>query len=206
MLPSKRDKRFLADIREGLRASVKFFAPEKKAEREDWDITEFLQNLNIDFGADEVVPEVDDPPDVYFRDARFETKEILDPGRKRHKEFKDALAKALSVSDPSGLVQHYTPRDLTPTDVGCLVLQEIAELTNCYEPKLRKTLDLLFYVNLKHHHLKNGPMPNGALFREYGWRSVSALMGWGALIFYASNDAPGFLLEHAGTLTERKFE
>jgi hypothetical protein len=201
-----RYKRFVADIQEGLKTSVEFFAPEKKVEREVWDITEFLQNLNIDFGDDEVLPAVDDPPDIYFRDARFETKEILDPGRERHKEYKDALVKALSVSDPSGLVKHYTPRDLNPTDVGHLVLQEITELTNRYEPKLRKTLDLLFYVNLKHHHLKNGQMPDGALFRAYGWRSVSALIGWGALIFYAGSDAPGFLRERAGTLTERKFE
>lgn len=206
MPPSKLNKRFLEDVREGLRASVEYYAPEKKAEREVWVIAEFLRNLNIDFAHNEVVPETDDPPDVYFRDARFEIKEILDRGRKRHKEYRDALDRALLVSDPYELIQHYTPRDLRPTDVGCLVCQEIADLTNRYEPKLLKMLDLLFYVNLKHHHLEKGPMPDGSLFKNYGWRSVSALMGWDALIFYAKKGTPGFLLARAGTLTERKFE
>ena len=73
--------------REALVESVRFFGAQRKPEREVWVADHFLENLNIAYSTEEVVSSDDDPPDVIFRDARFEIKEIMDPGRRRHAEL-----------------------------------------------------------------------------------------------------------------------
>ena len=198
--------RLLSDIREGLKASVAFFAPESKHDRELWDCREFVLNLNLLAKDEEFVAQKDDPPDVVFRGARFESKEIMDLGRRRHQEYRDALERAELATDPAELLQHYTPVDLSPAEIGDLVERELAGLRSRYEPTLMHSLDLLFYVNLKNHHLRAGPMPSDFRFAGFGWRSVSAFIGWGALVFYAALNAPEFVRTAAGRVTVRKFE
>ena len=205
MPPSHRDQQFLDDLREALEASVDFFSPHRKCERELWDCEAFLSNLSVSFEASELLPQVDDPPDVVFRDARFETKEIMDPGRRRHQEYKEALAKAKSAKDPREMLEEYHPQYLTPEEIGSLVQAELDGLVNRYEPQLVAKLDLLFYVNLKSHSIEAGPMPQAARFAPYGWRSVSAFIRWGALVLFAAPDAPEFIRERVGTLTFKEF-
>jgi hypothetical protein len=198
--------RLLSDIREGLKASVAFFALKNKPDRELWDCREFVLNLNLLAKDEEFVAQKDDPPDVVFRGARFESKEILDLGRRRHQEYRDALKRAEQATDPTELLRHHTPVDLSPAEIGDLVGRKLADLRNKYEPTLMCTLDLLFYVNLKNHHLKVGPMPSDSRFAGFGWRSVSAFIGWGALVFYAAPNAPEFIRSAAGRVTVRKFK
>jgi len=205
MPPFRRDQRFLDDAREALEASVDFFSPDRKRERELWDCEAFLSNLNVSFEIAELLPQKDDPPDVVFRDARFETKEILDPGRRRHQEYKDALAKAKVAKSPKELLDDYHPQYLTPAEIGTLVQAELDGLVKRYEPRLVGTLDLLFYVNLKSHSIERGLIPEAARFATYGWRSVSVFIRWGALVLFAAPTAPDFIRERAGTLTFRNF-
>jgi putative endonuclease (uncharacterized protein DUF1780) len=69
---------------------------------------------------------------------------------------------------------------------------------------VRWRLDLLFYVNLAHHFLKNtGPMPDSEAFATFGFRSISVLIGWAALVLCASSRAPEFLREKVGKVTVR---
>jgi hypothetical protein len=206
MSSKKVKRRLLSDIREDLRASVAFFAPENKLERELWDCREFVLNLNLSAKDEEFVVHKNDPPDVVFREARFESKEIMDSGRRRHQEYRDTLASAELAIDPAELLQHHTPVDLSPAEIGDLVERELTDLRNKYEPALMHTLDLLFYVNLKNHRLGAGPMPSDSRFAGFGWRSVSALIGWGALVFYAAPNAPEFIRSVAGRVTVRRFE
>ena len=206
-MSSNRTKhRLLKDLREGLKGSVDYFRSDNKVERERWTCREFVLNLNMSAEADSFSsPEVD-PPDVVYREARFEVKEIMDRGRKRHAEFRAALDRALKATDPSQLMKQYSPRDITPTEIGGLVEARLERLARKYEPKLQSTLDLLLYVNLIEHHLKQGPMPPSTSFSAYGWRSISAVIGWGALVFAAEREAPTFIRNVAGSITVRKFE
>jgi hypothetical protein len=200
------DEEFIDDRRRGLKESIEYFSAKNKAERERWVCLELVQNLGIAFNETEIVSPENDPPDVVFRDARFEIKEILDPGRKRHAEYKAALQKALTVTDPQDLLDQYTPKDITPVQISERVQAELVELKHHYPRALCEGTDLLFYINLQEHHLKIGLMPSASDFGSFGWRSISAVLGWGALMFFAAPNAPSFLCAKAGTVTLRKFE
>lgn len=197
-------QRFLEDLREGLEASVKYFGPQRKTEREIQTCFDFVRNLGIRAREGTFIPG-DDPPDVIYRRARFEVKEMLDQGRRRHQEYRDRLERARTATDPSDLLEWYTPIDITPREIGALIEGEVAKLAKRYDPRLKQTLDLLFYVNLAQHHLATGAMPNSAQFANCGWRSISALIGWGALVFFATKEAPKFIRDRVGFVTVRQF-
>lgn len=199
-------ERFLEDRRSDLRESIGHFSNKNKPERERWVCTEFIENLGIDFEETEMFSHSDDPPDVIFRDAQFEIKEILDPGRRRHAEYAMELEKALAATDPKDLLREYTPKGITPVQVGDLILSVLKDLDTYYAPSVRANLDILFYVNLIEHLLEYGPMPAAATFSTFGWRSIAALFGWGSLVYSATDGAPSLLHSRIGTLTRRKFE
>jgi hypothetical protein len=200
------DKEFLEDRRRALQKSIEYFSAKNKSERERWVCLEFVNNLGITFDESEAVSSDDEPPDVVFRDSRFEIKELLDPGRRRHAEYKASLQTALSATDPQDLMEQYSPQDITALQIGERILEKLKDLENHYASAVRGQLDLLFYVNLLEHALKAGPMPLATAFAPFGWRSVSAVMGWGSFVLFAASNAPSFLSSKVGTLTQRKFE
>ena len=76
--PDANDKELLESIRRGLRKSVAFWSPENKVEREIYAVRTLLQHLGIEHDPKEIRLEPAEPPDINFRDARFEIKEVLD--------------------------------------------------------------------------------------------------------------------------------
>ena len=176
-----------------------------KAWRE-WNVAvHFLTNLH--FGVDDAkVFCVDaDPPDVVFADARFEVKEILDEGRRRHDEVKADRARSLQRPEKLNVVS-YTPKNLFPEDVGSLVLSDLQRLQKKgrYTTEVRKNLDLLFYVNKLEYWFDHGAVPAPTLFESYGWWSVSALVNsQTSIVFMADDSAPGFLRENVCRVRER---
>ena len=180
------------------------FARDFKSWRE-WNVTvDFLTNLH--FGADEseIFALKSDPPDVVFRDARFEVKEILDSGRRRHDEVKAARLRA-TAKEGRAPAEMYAAEDLTPTDAGVLVLEELNRLDQKhYLFGQRATIDLLFYINKLKHWFEDGPMPSPQLFEGHGWRSVSAVVDTQqSLVFHSRFDAPAFLIENMGVVRKR---
>ena len=198
------DEEFLEGRRRSLRESIEYFSAKNKPERERWVCLEFLRNLGVGYDETEIVSADDDPPDVIFRDACFEIKEILDVDRLRHAEYKASLEKALATTDPQDLLHQYTPKDITPSEIGNQIQLKLNELNTHYPLSVREITDLLFYVNLQEHHLKIGPIPAAADFASFNWRSVAALFGWGALVFCTAPSAPAFLRAKAETLTLRR--
>lgn len=191
-------------MREGLAKSVAFFASENKPERERWVAREFVRNLNVRARESSFISPADDPPDVQYRGCRFEVKEALDPGRRRHQEYRDELARARAATDSSELLKQYTPKEISPHGVGELVLGQIQALSLKYEPRLKRSLDLLIYVNLLEHTLDGEEMPVWERFKDRGWRSISALVGWGSLVFCAEQDAPRLLRVNERKLVVRR--
>jgi hypothetical protein len=150
----------------------------------------------------------DDPPDVIFRDARIEIKEAIDPGRKRHAEYKEAYARLSQATDASVLnemVEVFEPVDITPTQIGEVVLEKLTALENQYDLGLLRKMDLLVYINLQGRIFKSNVMPDQQLFSRSGWRSISALRTDASLVFYASDEAPQFLQEISGAFSIRKY-
>lgn len=181
------------------------FSRQFKNWREWHNVVDFISNLKIDFYETEILALSADPPDVIFRNARFEVKEIMDEGRKRHDEVKAAHAEAKKNGGRFRTVE-YTPKDLTPTQIGDLVIKELDafDKRQKYPIEQRRDTDLLFYVNKLEHWFENGDMPNSHIFEKYGWRSVSAVFSsQQSMVFQASDTAPEFLIESQGLVKDR---
>ena len=194
------DHELLEAIRRSRRASIDFFSSRNKPEREKWVCRTFLRNLRITFEDADILSRDCDPPDVIFRKARFEIKEVLDPGRHRHDEYKAAHRKSLETTDPRELFALFTPKDITPCDLAEIVRIKTETLTHRYSQT--DQLDLLFYVNLREHFSSPGPMPELRRFPGSGWRSISVVQGSRALVLFAAADAPDFLQSKVGVLCE----
>lgn len=187
------DEEYLASVRKAREESVRFFNSANKPERERWVVNEFLGNLGVTFVESEILPVADEPPDICFRSAAFEVKEILDKGR-RHADYKAALEKAKAATMPQDLLEPATPRDITYADVCDLVEEEVARFSDKYAPATRKNLDLLFYVNLEDvYGYVATPLPPPSRWEAYGFRSVSVVMGRSAGVLMATDSAPDFL-------------
>jgi len=199
-------EQYLRDQREALRASVEYFRSANIVERNLWVGREFLQNLNVAFRDLDVTAPASDPPDAIYRDLRFEVKEILDEGRKRHAEYKEALENAEKATDPQELLSDYSPKDYTPAQVVNLIVSKLPVFSTKYAPVFRKTLDLLVYVNLTEHSPRPGLLPDCSHLHGFGWRSISAVFGWASFILNAHPSAPAFLQPRVGTITFRRFE
>ena len=190
----------LEEIRKGLRESVAFWGSDKKLQRETYVVRTFLEHLRMEFSDRELLPETSEPPDIRFRDARFEIKEMLDEGRKRHLEYREKLEKAERATSLRELGRQYTPKDLTFQDIGEHVIGTLKTASKHYAPQVVKGLDLLIYANLLERHVVlDSPVPNASLFTGFGWRSVSITRGSVACVLCAREDAPRFLLRRIGS-------
>lgn len=200
------DEEYLETQRRWRAESVELFRAENKPKRERWVVREFLTNLGVRFTDDELVAVAQEPPDIQFCDAKFEIKEILDEGRRRHQEYKEGLEKALRATSPGDLVEMFTPEDVTVGEVFALILREATALAaEKYPPLVRKTLDLLFYVNLQDvFGLVETPFPDSTAMSSLGWRSVSFLMGYRGSALVAANDAPDFIKAAVGRIVHRQ--
>lgn len=199
------NKEFVADRREALKKSIHYFSRKNKAERERWVAMEFLANLDVAHEEAEVVSSQEDPPDVLFRDCRFEVKEILEPGRKRHDEYKQEYEKSLQAKHPRDLLEVFSPKDFTPEEIGEIVKEALLKYQNRYHPEIRQGMDLLFYVNYINYFLKPGPVPSPDKFCSFGWRSISVLESWTSTILFAAESAPLLFRRNVGVLQHRKF-
>ena len=165
------DDEYLEQIRKARAESVRYFSSKNKPERERWVVVEFLTNLGVSFVESEVQSVVDEPPDVRFRSAAFEVKGILDPDRRRHEEFKAALARAKAATSPKDLLEPATPRDVTYTEVCDQIENEVARFATKYLVEMRAKLDLLFYVNLADvYGYVATPLPSPSTWEQYGFR------------------------------------
>lgn len=189
-------------IRDGIRAALKKFSNEGRRDREQWIAQGFLGALREPFSESEVVSPVDDPPDIEFRGARFEMKEVFDEGRRRKKEYEEKLRKAEAASTMRELMEFYEPVDATPALIFGEVAKRVEALKKHYAPGFAANLDLLFYFNLQHHHfLPTREAPDVSSLATSGFRSVSVFDGKIAWVIWAADTAPDFLRSRVGTVS-----
>lgn len=198
------DAEFIADRIRALEDSVTYFSSKNKAAREHWVANKFLRALRLRFADTAIKNPPSDPPDVLFREAQFEIKEILDPDRPRHKEFKEALNLARQATDPNDLLEEFTSKRMNPQQIAEKIHLELGQISNHYAPAVRQSLDLLFYVNLRDCYFEPGTMPAPETFAVYGWRSISAYENAVGLVFFAGRTAPRFLRTFSGRYSSRK--
>jgi hypothetical protein len=202
---------FLQSAILGLQASLEFFGTgdAKKRDRERWVVEHFLQGIGLQAGVDEIEQPDTDPPDARFRGAAFEVKEILEPGRRRGDEYRQALKRAKAAISQQELTEGFTPKSLPIEHVYRLVMEQTCELAarKYVTVPVRRSLDLLFYVNLDMTlawDIKDGARPDTAPLIAEGWRSVSFLHGTSTVcVLYACDSAPQFLKSAQGRLITR---
>lgn len=197
------DDEFIASVIKNREESVSFFSSARKQERERWVVNKFLNTLGLQPSEAEVSSSVDEPPDMLYQDAKFEVKEIMDPGKRRHAEYKESLRKAREAKAAADLLESYAPRDITYTELCQRVEKHISTLKQ-YAPATKSSLDLLFYVNLEDvHGYVSSELAAAADFEKYGWRSVSFLAGPLAVVLYSSSSAPSFLRQNEGSVVRQ---
>lgn len=179
------------------------FARSFKAWREWHTAVNFLTNLHIGVDDPQVFCSPQDPPDVLYLDAAFEVKEIMDEGRRRHDEVKQARHNQKNkLSRQAVELRHVI--NLLPMDAAALVVMQLDELAGRYQPDVKARTDVLFYINKRDHWFDDGPMPSPEHFAGYGWRSVSAVVQTDvSLVFFAAQSAPHFLQVNMGMVRER---
>jgi hypothetical protein len=201
------DAEFIADRIAALEESVRYFSSNHKSERERWVVEALLENMNIVHVQIDVKTPHQDPPDVVALGAKFEIKEILNPGRRRHDEYKKELERAKKAKTAQDLLTQFTPVDSSITEIFDLCCTEIKALKDKYSPSVRACLDLLFYVNLQHvMKVNENPFPDLSVMKSAGWRSVSFVKGQIASCFYAGPGSPSWLQERVGHVSHKRFE
>lgn len=188
----KIDKELIQDAIDSARKGVVYFSNSEKHTREKWVVCEFLKNLGVDFNDSELYPISDVVPDVRFRDARFEIKEIDDENRKRHDEYKTRLERALSAQTSTGLMEVYRPKKIDMLGILDRVRKNLGSLR--YDPKFIAQNDLLYYIN---YTFKSGRKCVHMLSKEMllrGWRSVSIVTNNSiSYVLWANRNAPEFM-------------
>src|SRR5258706_15544341 len=132
------------------RETVRFLSNPQKPERERSVCAAFLRCLGVDFAVAELVPDAD-PPDVRFREAYFEVRDILDAGRKPDGEAKAWVKRdeqAQTIDDV--LLPPWRPRTpCTYAEVFSHVTQGLAQKASQYGVAGCATYDALVYVRLQ---------------------------------------------------------
>jgi hypothetical protein len=199
------DQEYIASITRGLEEDIRFFDSTNKEEREIWVVNEFLTNIGEEFYPDEIKASDSEPPDVVFHDAMFEVKEILDPGRRRHQELKRDLETAKNATSMQDLMEQYSPRDITWSEIYELVYVGCEKYSKKYSSDAKSQLDILFYVNLQDARAYiQRDLPSQRNLENFGFRSVSFISGLLGGILMVREDAPGFLTKFTAPKVIRK--
>jgi hypothetical protein len=183
-----------------LKESLTFFSNKWKLDREKWVVRRLLHALHIDFSEDEIAG-AEEPVDVSFRDAKFQVKEILNESRRRTDEFKSNLKKAKTAKDYSKLLEHYTPTDISFSDIVRHCQDYAATLLSQskYGPLERKNIDLLCYFNWIDYHVVPAIEVQNV---EVGFRSLSVVSNRFCAVIYAGSETPQFLKDNVGKARE----
>ncbi|HEY3568160.1 MAG TPA: DUF1780 domain-containing protein [Thermoanaerobaculia bacterium] len=195
------DEEFIEEYRQGLRDAIAWFSNENKRKREIWVVSLFLNLLGLSPLEAEVLSVDDVAPDVLFRDAYFEVKEFLIPGRRRTDEFKEALARAESPRfTVRQAFEYLMPQDLTAEMILNDIFDRLPDWQK-YEPRFRSSLDLLVYHNRDGYFFKpTAFLPDTERLASSGFRSVCVCTDSFAWVLWASSTAPEWIASQVGTI------
>lgn len=203
---SDSDDDLLEEQRTAIRESCDLLTSSKR--KPDWErevCCALLREIGVDFEEGELASPDVDPPDVNFRDASFEVKELLDDGRRRDDEYKDAVRQADSATSFSDLSQIADNPEMSLAGVMTVVGDRLEDLRTAYGFNEQASFDLVFYFNLQvrvrevREERPVGPLSSPALV-SCRYRSVSVYANSFALVLDAKEDAPEFLRRRKRTL------
>lgn len=184
-------------------ATIDWFGEKGKPERERFVLRAFLRCLDVQFQAEEIKSLKGQFPDVEFRGAEFEIKEMLDTSRRRHDEYKKALKRFKETKNISSQMKPYQPTFVPFNEVEQRIESVLNDLCQKYPRNSRAGTNLLIYFNQEDVRLdKNSKWVPTSLDRK-GWRSVSVVGSSWCYVLDSCPEAPDFLTSNVGRLSQK---
>ncbi len=179
-----------------------FLSNAHKWERERWVCQRLLQGLNIPHHGEDFTAAGQEPPDVLFRDARFEVFFVLDEGRRLNDEWREELQRRRSAFSLRQLVR----REARPRRISAPVLLQrlgptLGKKAQNYQERGIDLgqLDIIAFASLKREVLDlNSHFPPPMEYLRQGWRSLSLVGPTFARVLFAQPNAPDFLRSNLG--------
>ncbi len=179
----------------GLEESLAFFRRASKPEQEKWVVRRLLSALALEFDESEIKRGKEEPTDIMFRDAHFQVKEVLDPGRKRTEQYIQKLERAKVANSFQDVLEHYTPQDISFREIVEHCAKYASDICKHYGPNERRRTDLICYFNyVDYHETDTGKIEAG----NQDFRSFSVVSNRFCAVINAVVDAPRFLSEKTG--------
>ena len=182
-----------------LEESLAFYGNQSKFGREKWVALRLVEGLGIDFQNEEFKPS-EEPSDVLFRSAHFQVKEMLNEGRKRTQELKEQMKRAKAAKSFRDLQEHYTPQDITFTEIVERCAKFANDIANHYGPHERNNIDLICYFNYVDYHETNTINMETV---NNAFRSFSVVSNRFCAVINTAENAPRFLSENKGRVAKR---
>jgi len=194
------EKAYLEDLITHTADSITFFSNSMKPERERSVCAAFLRCLGVDFSANKIVAEKNDPPDVIFGQANFEIRELYEVGRKRHDEYRERLKElkqAKSIDDT--LISIEWPNPIFYSLIFSGIESALMSKAEKYGSEKCSSLDALVYVSFPQKFLDiKSKIPHFSKIEAQGWRSVSFVTPPYSHVVYCKEGAPEFLTRFEG--------
>lgn len=190
------DKEWLNNFKTDKEDEYVFFSNDGKAHRERWVISEFLKHLPIAFDENELFPpEQKNKADVIFRAARFQVKEICNPGIRRTTYVRESFKDAQRANTIDDLKFPTIGEDIPPAArIYDLVVKAAKEKSQSKQYiDVNNELDLFFYVTRTNASLIKPDEIREEDFSDLGWRSICCLTASQALVLFYSENSPDFL-------------
>jgi len=200
----EKEKSYIEDYISDVKESLDFFSNKRKPEREKWVVNELLTYFKMEFKPAELCSYKDEPPDIIFRDAHFEIKEIQNNNRRRTDEYKNTLEKARKAGRISELLEQYTPINISIDGAFLIIAPATDKWTAKYGLSLCEKLDLLIYLNLRGTTLDCDDLEIiDDKDKIQGWRSISVVSNNCAFVISAAASAPIFLQIRSGKIFKK---
>ncbi len=178
---------------------ISFLSNSQKQQREIWVVAEFLNNSGISFESAELTGG-DDPPDVNFRDERFEIKEVDEKNRRRDDECKKNLKKIESATHLQDVMLPYEPKTIEMLEVIDRIDEKLKKFT--WDEDFCKTINILFYINYSLIGEYNYVISKDNVWTK--WRSVSFVSNNSiSCVLFANDNAPQFIKVIKGNVIQR---
>ena len=194
------ERRILNQLKADAIRTESLFANAGQTAQERTVVAGLLRVFGVGFDLRELVKQGPEPIDVWFRDARFQVTEVLDSGRRRNAEIKERADRIKNAQSLKELIEPGTiySRPITPAELVALAAERATAKAQKYAGSCGD-IDLLIYINLQRRHVyPSGPFPSDLNPAFMAWRSISIIMEGFSIVLWASNDAPGFIVERVG--------
>lgn len=192
----KSEGEYLQELQAHAADTLRYLSDTCKPERERAVCRAFLRCSGVPFSESEIVAPASEPADVLFREARFQVRELLEPGRRRGDEWKlkrIRAARARSMGDVT--VDWPPPTPMSYSDLTVAITHALEEKSRKYGTRQCSKIDALVYANLTWTRFLRADTSPGDIsgLKAQGWRSVSIVFPPYGIVLSATENAPGFL-------------